>query len=89
VLGDPRRKSLDRGRKEENRTIQPNGNLGHTSIAFRKQMLNELLETQEWLGTQLITAEGVKAIQAYWGIERQKVHPILPSANFGDGSPLS
>ena len=82
VLGNLRRKFLDHGRKEENRIIQSNGNPGLTSLAFRKQMLNELLETQERLGTQLITAEEVKAIQAYWGIERQAGTPYTSECKF-------
>jgi hypothetical protein len=62
--------------------MQLNGMPGRTSLAFRQQMLNEVLEAQERLSTQLISVEEVKAIQAYWQIERRMGTPYTPECKF-------
>ena len=82
ALGLIRQEFLEEGRKEKNRIAQPSGNLGRTSLEFRKRMLDEVLELQDRLGSQLVSPEEVTAIQAYWKVECKTGTPYTPECKF-------
>ncbi len=73
---------LEEGRKEENRIRQPNGNLGRTSMTFRKKLFDRVVDMQTQISANLITNEEVEAIQAYWQIEKELNSPYNNECKF-------
>ncbi len=73
---------LEEGRKEENRIKQPNGNLGRTSLTFRRSLLNRVIEMQSDISATLITNEEIEAIQEYWQVEEELTSPYNNQCKF-------
>lgn len=65
-LDDFRRALMEGARRPENRLVRSTGAAGKLTLAFRRQLLDQLLELQSRVGHLLISDEEVKLIHRLW-----------------------